>query len=191
MGRSINARLEKGMDGQVLFHRFRYHLGCGFVTSGDTVLDLGCGTGYGTEMLAKIAKKVIAVDIDEAQISANKDYYKEDNIEFIYNNMEKWEFPEVDVAVAFETIEHTYEPKKVIDKLKKSVRKYIVASVPVGELFINIDGDMQVQGDSTHHSVFGSPTDFVDMFVDERWKEFMTFRTGVTLICVFYNLDAI
>jgi 2-polyprenyl-3-methyl-5-hydroxy-6-metoxy-1,4-benzoquinol methylase len=189
MGFSINADLSKDMDGRELLHRFRYHLGRGFVSPGDVVLDAGCGTGYGSELLSQVAKKVIAIDIDEPQILYNKDKWNKDNIEFISCNMEEWDIPEVDVAVAFETIEHTYNPANFVKKLKGSVKKHIIVSVPIGETLIDVNGDKQASGDSTHHSVFPAPEHLDALFIDDNWRKFFYVITGVTYIAVYHNLN--
>ena len=54
------------------------------------VLDLGCSGGYFSFELAKIAKKVVAVDGDHEIIARNKELQKElgiDNIEFICSSI--------------------------------------------------------------------------------------------------------
>jgi SAM-dependent methyltransferase len=191
MGFSIRADLEKNMDGGVLLHRFRYHLGAGFCTHADIVLDLACGQGYGTYILSQHAKKVTGVDIDQPQISANKQKYQgKSNLFFMDDNLETMDVPECDVACSFETIEHLYNPAQFINNLKSKTKKYIIASVPFGcEKLVVRDGDVQADLDSTHHSVFDSPLVLDNMFIDEKWKKFYGVISGVTYICVYYNSE--
>lgn len=185
------AELERDMDGRIRFHRFRYHLARGFVSPSDKVLDLGCGTGYGTGILSGIAKKVIGVDFEQANINCAIEKHKKPNNEFVLADLEKWTVPPCDVAVQFENLEHLYKPKKFISSLKKQVRKFIIASVPLGQQIVMVDGDPQEVGDKTHHSAFATPEEFNALFVDKNWKEFYSFREGVTFIAIFYNIHAI
>lgn len=38
---------------------------CQQFVKGKVVIDIGCGEGYGAKKLAQVAKKVIAVDVDQ------------------------------------------------------------------------------------------------------------------------------
>jgi SAM-dependent methyltransferase len=190
MGLNTSAPLAKVMDGATRLHRFRYHLGSGFVTREDTVLDAGCGKGYGSDIISQKAKNVIGIDMDGSQIPFNEKAYP--HIEFREDNLETCELPDVDVAVSFEVIEHTYKPAEFIKKLKSHVKKYIVVSVPCGvEELIEVDGDVQVKGDSTHHSVFDTQEDLDNMFLDDSWAKLYSFQSGVTYISIYYNKDHI
>lgn len=185
------AELERDMDGRIRFHRFRYHLARGFVEPKDKVLDLGCGTAYGTDILSETAKKVIGVDFEQSNINCAVEKHKQANNEFVLADLEKWTIPDCDVAVQFENLEHLYKPKKFVARLKKKVRKFIVASVPLGQEIVMVNGDPQEKGDSTHHSAFATPEAFKELFIDKNWKEFWSFRDGVTFIAIFYNIHAI
>lgn len=187
MGNAPPAEPAKNMDGQVLLHRFRYHLGCGFVTPGDIVLDLGCGHGYGTKMLAEIGKFATGYDFDKSNIHTGNTRHKVKNNKFILVNLETAKLKKADVATSFEVIEHLYKPYEFIQKIKSKIRKFIVVSVPIGETLHEVDGDIQVIGDWSHHSVFPTPAHLDEMFVDEDWGRFYGFRSGVTYIAVYYN----
>jgi len=187
MGYAITAEYDKEMDGRTRFHRFRYHLARGFLDPKDLVLDLGCGTGYGTKILSGAAKKVIGVDFEQSNINYCIEKHQSDNIEFVLADLEKWSIPKCDVAVQFENLEHLYKPKEFVAKLKKKVAKFIIASVPLGQKIIMVDGDPQEEGDKTHHSAFQTPEEFSSLFIDNKWKEFWSFRDGVTFIAVYYN----
>ena len=76
------------------------------------VLDAACGEGYGSDILAKYAKKVIGIDLDNDTITRAKVKYKDrDNLIFIQGNIEKLEIEDcsIDVVISFETIEHVSE----------------------------------------------------------------------------------
>ena len=188
MGNSISAPFAPEMDGQTKLHRFRYRLGAGYVRPGDRVLDLGCGTGYGSEIIASITDKVTGIDIDVPQIEFNKT--KLPHINFIADDLETMDLPEADVAVQFENLEHLYAPDVFAKKLKAVIKKFIVVSVPCGaEKLIEVDGDIQAEHDSTHHAVFDRQEDLDKLFIDEKWDKFYGFQVGVTYIVAFYNKE--
>lgn len=192
MGANIQAPWimgKKEMDGPTKLHRFRYHIGRGFVEKQDTVLDIGCGQGYGSEILSRVAKKVISVDMSEKDIVRNKDKFREiPNVEFVCANAEKMTIPTVNVACIFDVIEHFYEPQAFINKLKKAVDKWIIASVPLGEELIEVDGDIRAKTDWSHHSVYPKESTLDDMFQDEKWYKFSSFREGVFYLGIYYNI---
>jgi ubiquinone/menaquinone biosynthesis C-methylase UbiE len=69
---------------------------------GDTVIDLGCGTGLNLSMLEKAVGptgRIIGVDITEAMLAeAEKKIRKNgwNNVEFVNSDMSEYEFPEAD-----------------------------------------------------------------------------------------------
>lgn len=79
------------------------------------VLDIACGEGYGSNMLAKISAHVYAVDINPEVIKhASKVYADKKNLTFSMGSVENIPLPaeSVDVIVSFETIEHINEEKQ-------------------------------------------------------------------------------
>lgn len=180
------------MDGQTKLHRFRYHFGRGYVVPGDRVLDLGCGQGYGTEMIAEVAGKVIGIDIDEIQILANQNRGGRENIEYIHGDLENIELPKADVSVQFENLEHLYDPPTFAKKLKSKIKKFIIVSVPFGcEKLIEVDGDVQADLDSTHHYTFDRPDDVDKLFIYNDWDKYYSLIQGVTYIAVYYNKNEV
>jgi 2-polyprenyl-3-methyl-5-hydroxy-6-metoxy-1,4-benzoquinol methylase len=87
------------------------------------VLDLGCNTGYGTDMLFRSAKKVVGVDVSEKAIVAAKNQYGHLGIEFQKINGKTLPFNDeaFDVVVSFQVIEHIVDYKKFIDEIKRII----------------------------------------------------------------------
>ena len=187
MGNAIPAAPAKVMDGRVKFHRFRYYLGKGFINPEDKVIELGCGTGYGTAILSEVAKFVTGYDKEKANIHTCNLKHKRKNNKFILTNLETAELKEADVATSFEVIEHLYEPAKFIQKVKSKIKKFIIVSVPIGEILV--DGKQEVKGDSTHHSIFPTPIHLDEMFIDDQWDKLYGFHIGVTYMVIYYNKD--
>lgn len=126
MGKSIRINYLNPRSEQEKIHALRYYIARAFIESGDTVLDLGCGSGYGSLMLSKIAKKVLAFDINKSF----EDKFGAPNIEFLNKDIRGLSLPEADVIVAIESIEHTEKPEDLILEIKKKARKFIIISYP-------------------------------------------------------------
>jgi 2-polyprenyl-3-methyl-5-hydroxy-6-metoxy-1,4-benzoquinol methylase len=108
------------------------------------VLDIACGEGYGSYLLAGNAKKVIGVDIDKNTIEYATSKYNRDNLEFKTGLVE--DIPingsEVfDVIVTFETLEHIEEEqqKKFLAEVARLVNKKGVFIVSTPEKFAYSD----------------------------------------------------
>ncbi len=89
-------------------HWHRYLLAAQFV-AGKTVLDVACGEGYGSWLLADLADKVFGVDIDEQTIQHASSKYVKENLSFLTGSAVQIPIPGedlFDVIVSFETIEH-------------------------------------------------------------------------------------
>lgn len=96
-------------DAQISYeHWHRYLLAAEFV-DGKRVLDIACGEGYGSTLLARTASEVVGVDIDPQTISFNKRKYAQSSVQFIAAPATplpvSWSGT-FDVVVSLETIEH-------------------------------------------------------------------------------------
>jgi len=85
-----------------------------------SVLDAGCGTGYGSYFLSRSgAARVLAVDISADALAEAKRLYQRDNLRFESMNVEALPHPElsksVEVIINFENIEHLPNPEKLVD----------------------------------------------------------------------------
>ncbi|MCP3677122.1 MAG: class I SAM-dependent methyltransferase, partial [Deltaproteobacteria bacterium] len=88
-------------------HLHRYAYAAQFV-KGKRVLDLACGEGYGSSILAEDAAEVVGIDRDERVIGHAASKYNRHNLSFKPGNIEDIPFDsdEFDVVVCFEAIEH-------------------------------------------------------------------------------------
>jgi len=88
------------------------------------VLDIACGSGYGTELLAKTAKKVYGVDVDEQAVAYASQYFAAKNIAYKIGDGVSipLEDNSVDVVVTFETIEHIQDYKTFIKEIKRVLK---------------------------------------------------------------------
>lgn len=88
-------------------HWHRYYLASEFVND-KVVLDIACGTGYGTKFLSARAKSCIGIDISADSVAYAKEKFSVNNVEFKEGSITKipLEDKSIDVLVSFETIEH-------------------------------------------------------------------------------------
>lgn len=121
-----------------LEHLHRYAFSCELAT-GKYVLDIACGEGYGTNLIAKKASRIVGIDIDEKTIDDAKLKYSNSNIQFKVGNITS--IPEKDLSfdliVCFETIEHIEEYDKSLLELKRVLKSngILLISTPNKEIY--------------------------------------------------------
>ncbi|MDF5714430.1 MAG: class I SAM-dependent methyltransferase [Rhizonema sp. NSF051] len=101
------------------------------------ILDIACGTGYGSQMLhLSGALSVVGVDLSASAIAYAREHYQFPHVKFICANAEMFEISEqFDIVVSFETIEHLLQPDKFLQRIHNLLARegYLLLSVPLGE----------------------------------------------------------
>lgn len=93
---------------------------------GKTVVDLGCGTGYGAFLLSFLAERVIGLDVDQESIEFARRRFP--RVEFLVCDLEAVDvLPQAEVYVAFEVLEHLERPKTLAEKISD----HLVWSLPI------------------------------------------------------------
>lgn len=138
-------------------HLVRYQFAGNFIDKEQIVLDVPCGSGYGTNLMARYAKNVVGVDKDSGAIGHAKEFFSGRNIDFYKGNAEHlgemFERKQLfDVVVSFEGIEHLEHPDVFLLEIKKVL-------APEGILII-----------STPRKPHGSPYHTVEFSLEEFTK---------------------
>lgn len=115
-------------------HEARYRFAADQL-SGDTILDLACGCGFGTALMAARHpdKQFIGVDIDPEAIAYAQHHYQADNLQYRCSDAMNLMLEPVDCIVSLETIEHLYQPQQLIARLPGllTANGRVIASVPI------------------------------------------------------------
>ncbi|MCM2505780.1 class I SAM-dependent methyltransferase [Aureimonas altamirensis] len=104
-------RLTSAVAGQVeIEHLHRYFLARGLSRNKD-VLDIACGEGYGSALIAQVARSVIGVDVSSDAVEHASRAYPRENLRFTQGDARQIPIPDssVDLLVSFETLEHFLE----------------------------------------------------------------------------------
>ena len=166
---------EIGGDVQ-LEHLHRYAMARGLVEN-KTVLDIACGEGYGSTLLAETANKVTGVDIELKAVEHARVKYKRDNLSFLEGDCAKIPIKEnsVDVVVSFETIEHHDQHIEMMEEIKRVLKPegFIVISSPNKKEYSDIPGY-----DNPYHIKELYSEEF-EALVEEYFENVQTFRQRV------------
>jgi len=104
------------------------------LAKGKSVLDIACGEGYGSNLLALDAHSVTGVDIDAETISKARTKYVASNLNFIQGNLESIPCGDktFDLVVSFETLEHIEGHEKMLSEIKRVMKPdgIIIISTP-------------------------------------------------------------
>ena len=128
-------------------HRYAW---CARLVEGKDVLDIACGEGYGSAMLARRARSVKGVDIaSDAVAHASATYQDIHGLEFMQGNAAEIPLGDnsVDVVVSFETIEHHDRHREMLSEIRRVLR-------PDGLLVISSPNRVVYSELAGHHNEF-------------------------------------
>ena len=114
---------EKSMDLSQQEHLVRYLLAINYIKD-KKILDIACGTGYGTYILSSRCKEIIGLDNSEDAINLAKRKYIHKNLSFLKadatsTNLESSSF---DVIISLETIEHIQDQQAFLSEIMKLLK---------------------------------------------------------------------
>jgi len=115
-------------------HTARYDWAAKTLPPNSFVIDLGCGIGYGAEILADAGHTVFAIDADEETIAFARETFAHERIEYVAGRADAIYLPKADAAVCFEMIEHVADPAPMLAKLCEAA-PILLASVPNEDAF--------------------------------------------------------
>ncbi|SOX52938.1 class I SAM-dependent methyltransferase [Mycobacterium ahvazicum] len=86
------------------------------------VLEAGCGEGYGADLIADVARRVIAVDYDEAAVAHVRSRYP--RVDVMQANLAELPLPDasMDVVVNFQVIEHLWDQTQFVKECARVLR---------------------------------------------------------------------
>ncbi|MDP3836949.1 MAG: class I SAM-dependent methyltransferase [bacterium] len=111
------------------------------ISRNDSVLDISCGTGYGTKIISGYCNKVRGYDISSSAIAYATRHYAGDNVNFFVSDFFQIN-DHADIVVSFETIEHIKaDLDLILQRLKSLCSKKVIISAPY----------MEMEGINKHH----------------------------------------
>jgi 2-polyprenyl-3-methyl-5-hydroxy-6-metoxy-1,4-benzoquinol methylase len=87
---------------------------------GLSVVDMACGEGYGSDVLARAAAGVVGVDANPEAHEHARLRYVRPNLRFVRDLVERFSQP-VDAVVFLQTIEHVEQPGEVLEHFRSLV----------------------------------------------------------------------
>ena len=151
-------------DDKLEIEHYQRYLSVRKLVENKVVLDAACGEGYGSNILATVAKQVTGIDIDEDTVLRARESYKvTPNVTYLQGSIEKLPIEDnsVDVVVSFETIEHVPEEtqEKFLNEISRVLKKdgILIMSTPNKRIY----SDMHNYKNEFHIKEF-----YHDEFVD-------------------------
>ena len=158
----------------LLFHLARYKFIGRQIRKDWDVLEVGCGTGYGSNLLSKFAKSVNACELDKNLLVRARERFVQPNLKYT-DTPEKDQY---DAVVCLEVIEHMTKDYgyKLLDVVDKHLK-------PHGLAFISTPRKIDNPSDNRkkYHLHEYSAQEFVAM-LEERFARVLLFSQNDELI---------
>lgn len=90
--------------------------------AGRDVLEAGCGEGYGADLIADVARRVIGLDYDEPTVAHVRRRYP--RVQMLHGNLTELPLPDsaVDAVVNFQVIEHLWDQARFVAECARVLR---------------------------------------------------------------------
>lgn len=109
-------------------HRRRYEFAANRLYGTTRIVDLGCGYGYGSYILAmETMAKIYSLDFDKQVLHDGSLHFRHERIERWHTDIQSGIIPVADAVVAFEVIEHVENPQRILSSLRS---EHLIGSVP-------------------------------------------------------------
>jgi O-antigen biosynthesis protein len=115
-------------------HVLRYEFARNLV-EGKDVLDIACGSGYGSQLLARAgARSVVGVDVSAEAVQYATGRHSSERLRFAVGNAESLneiQDKSFDVVISFETIEHLNNVDRYLSEIRRVLRPggiYVVST---------------------------------------------------------------
>lgn len=118
-------------------HLSRYEFAVSQLGAGQRIIDLACGVGYGSKVLADAGHAVVGIDREREAVAYAKQHYAASGASFRCadaSDIGGYVSDSFDAAVCFETIEHLADPLPMLRDLCKAA-PLLIASVPNEAVF--------------------------------------------------------
>jgi ubiquinone/menaquinone biosynthesis C-methylase UbiE len=151
-------RFHPDMRGVIRYeHMHRYSL-CLEMVAGLDVLDIACGEGYGSALLASRARRVTGVDVEARAVEHARRTYYHPNVRFLAGDCVAIPAADAsfDVVVSFETLEHIDQQDQMLSEIRRVLR-------PGGRLVISSPNKL-VYSDEVQ---FTNPYHVRELYYDE------------------------
>ena len=142
-------------------HITRYRLAERYV-EGKEVVDLGCGAGYGTYSLARLARSILGVDFSDEAVAYAAWCYEAPGLRYEVGDVARLPQPggSFDAAVSFEVIEHLERPEALVEEATRLLKEdgVFVVSTPDKQTYSNERNSV-----NRHHSNEMYPLEFREL----------------------------
>jgi GT2 family glycosyltransferase/SAM-dependent methyltransferase len=132
-------RMTSDIGGQIAFEHFHRYCFARDLCAGKDVLDVASGEGYGTALLAGIARRAVGVEIDAAAVAHARSAYAAPNLDFLRGDAAALPLGDAtfDVVVSFETLEHLRDQFAFLTEVRRVLRPggVLVVSTPDREVY--------------------------------------------------------
>jgi 2-polyprenyl-3-methyl-5-hydroxy-6-metoxy-1,4-benzoquinol methylase len=117
--------------------------------AGLDVVDMACGEGYGTRVLARRATHVTGVDANPDAHGHARLKYTRPGVRFVRDLVETYSEP-CDAVVFLQTIEHVQDPKAVLDHMRSLLRPGVAVYVSTPNVLTLAPAGAEKSGNPWH-----------------------------------------
>jgi SAM-dependent methyltransferase len=122
----LDPRRTQTVEERVLqaLHRYAYTVVEDYAASGDRLLEIGFGEGYGAEIVGPWVAEYVGVDVEQAVVDHAEEAYGRAGVSFVHYDGGRLPFPDgaFDLVIAFQVLEHVDDPQALLREASRVAR---------------------------------------------------------------------